>query len=406
MPSTPDDALEPSATSRTSSAFADNLGPLLHERVLASAQPILLQMLGPSLSAEELAYWASLTPVKRAAAAKRLEALRDWMQSKGSMSVADAAKAAGTSASRFYRLISDWGRRESLASLGVLATVDRSGAARISQDVNAILLREAHRAVTELDKSSVRAQVVRLREMAGPLVAAMPGESKLRQYVEQARHRKQDRAGVGNYIVYDCAACTLHRPDGRPWVLFALIDRISGVILGFQLGETVQSARAFALVATDALVRLSTPWGRGLPWSAACAEIDAVVGGDADRGDDLENWHRLTSASAGTGAGVKLGLVTNKRRHGYYFRKIVGPTIGKLGLSSAAKADHKVIDTERERSVEAAEALMVIEGEVARYNAAALAEHFGGPLSSPVPPPGNLVGLLSDLVREAPTILK
>ncbi|MBC3941181.1 hypothetical protein [Sphingomonas albertensis] len=382
------------------------LAPMLQARVEASAQPVLMEMLGPKLSSEEVAYWASLSPLKRAKAARRLEALRDWKDAKGSMSVADAAVAAGTSASRFYRLISDWGRRESLASLGVLATVDRSSAARIAEDVNATLLREAHRVVTELDGSSVRAQVVRLRETAEPLVAKLPGESKLRQYIEQARHRRQNRAGVGNYIVYDCAGCTLKRHDGRSWIIFALIDRVSGLILGFQLGDLTDSARVFMQVASDALQRLSSPWARGLPWATACAEIDAVVGGDPEMGDDIDNWFELSAAAVDFGSNIKIGLVTRKRRHGAYLRKIVGPTIGRLALSSVVKAERETIDAEQSTPVDADEALMVIEGEVARYNTATLAEHFGGPVQTPAPPPGNLVGLLNDLVRKAPIILR
>ena len=383
-------------------ATEDGSGPAprLRQRLEESAEPVLVEMLGSPLSDDEAVLWAALTPTKRQAAVRRLTALRDWKAARGTMSVADAAIAAGMSASRFYRLASDWRGRPSIASLGVLATADRSTAAGVKPHVNALLLKVVPGIVGSSVNSSVRAQVAKLREtVAITLGEDLPGESRLRQYVEQERRRVTAKAEVANYLVFDCVACSLVRPDGRPWVLFALIDRASGLVIGFQLGETAESARAFVTVVSDALLRMGAHWSAGVPWASLCQQIAFVVGGDGQHGPDLEYWFRIRGeAGRGSNSGVNFLPVTGPRRHGRFFRKLVGPRIGRLVLSSAATADARVSADATTITVDAKEALLMIEGEVARHNEGILAR-IGGGVTGAVPP-ANLVGLFERLVRD------
>lgn len=348
-------------------------------------------MLGNPPPASEVELWAKMDPSHRQRAAVRLDVLGRWLATEAGLTAKDAASQAGISVSRFYRMVNDWQRSPSLAAIG--ARVPQSTERRSKFDATVINRLQAAvvKVVSQREDRSVRQMVAALRESVDAGGASLPGETVLREIVERELRRRAAQSEIGNAVVFDCATLSLARPDGRPWMIFAFIDRGSQLVLGFALGDLDTSAEACSSAASDVLARLSRSQASSLPWASMMTRLDAVVGSDEDA------WRERISAFKASGIGTELVPVTSDRRWGKYFRKYVGQSLGRVILLSG-KASLTPVPNFTGPGYSTEEVIVRLEAEVASRNAAIIATM--PPVSAERSPPAGLITTLEFLARQ------
>ena len=266
--------------------------------------------------------WAEMTASQRLKAAARLKAFQDWQS--GKKSIEDAVSASGLSRSRFYRLAADWKAAPALAALGVFSG---SGASRERLDPDAVnALRGVVKDVVMFNEGAQVSHLVRIMvERAKVDQDKLPGALRLREIVENEKRRVAATGEAGHTVMFDSTAINLPQDDGRPHVMFVLVDKGTRLIFGAAVGPTADAAGGYARVAADAQARISDSL-KGLPWALRTSQIYMTAGSDVQAAQDLVFGLRV--------AGVNpVQLKSLPRRYGGYFRQVIGERIGRIAIT-------------------------------------------------------------------------
>ncbi|WP_433909827.1 hypothetical protein [Sphingomonas yabuuchiae] len=284
-------------------------------------------MMPAALPEEDRDRWAAMTAAQRRRASDRLEAIEGW--NRGTIPIETALASTGLSRSRFYRMAAEWRSTPSLATLGTFAGTGGTKSKFDGPVINAL-----QAAVAKVVADNPGETVTRLVELMLAEVKVegkLPGISKRRAIVEDELRRVASTGEAGNIVMLDCTAVNLPREDGRPFALFALLDKGTRVILGAAIAEDAAGADGYRRVAIDALARLET-LESSLPWAVRTKEIDIALG------TDVEGSARVVDQ-------LKARVHTNvqpssaSRRFGKYFRTVVGLRIGRVEITPLRTED-------------------------------------------------------------------
>lgn len=329
---------------------------------------------------DELKVWATMPAKRRENALRRINALRRWGNSQGEITAAEAANEAGVVVSRFYGLASAWQDSPSLHSVGTLAKRPGRKGPRLNGEVVNRIQSVLPRIVKAEKKSEgpikVSALVARLAAEPELRDVELPHVNTLRSMVQRELRRARAEDQVGLRPGFDAIACDLLREDGTPFIIFGVIDRTSRIVLGFSLGDLVDSRAAFARAANDALERIQSA-GASLPWADRTDRIDVIVG------EDIEQWESLRADYLAAPIGPEFVLVTSDGRYGRYFRLIAGGKLGNMKIWQKRTATGATI--EGGRSYTSADAAAAIEAEIARHNEEVLRESTAQGEARPAP---------------------
>lgn len=274
-----------------------------------------------SLSDSDLAVWTAMTPAQRTRARRRLDAILAWQA--GDITLGSALEASGLSRTRFYTVSAEFRASRTLASLGAFAGSRASRQRLDPEAVNALQAVVAD-VVAMNDGASVSELVRLLVDAADIDKQKLPGSTRLRSIVETELRRKQATGQVGHAVKLGLCAINLPRADGRPHILFTLIDEGTQLILGAWSGGTTNETEGYRHAARNALERISGVLSE-LKWAERLIRIDIEVGGDRERSAAFRS--RLIEADLG--AGINLAPT----RYGRYFRKLIGPRIGRIEIT-------------------------------------------------------------------------
>lgn len=348
-----------SPNNKLSRKLADDLGVLTNANKL-DPDGVLSAAMGKGPEQADLLLWAQMPSDRRNEALLRISTLRRWTEEAGEITAAEAADQIGTTVNRFYEIAAAWKRMPTLSAVGSFAK--RSGRKGSRLDPNIINKLQAllpH--LVKANGDTTTAAIVSLL-LTHPNFEGMqlPHVNTLRTMVEREKRRLMGEHQVGLRPGFDASACELLRADGCYHVIFALVDRTSGLILGFSLGELEGSRNAYARAAQDALDRIHGTTSNTLPWGDTTTRVDIIVG------TDTAQWALLKQEYTELDLGPDFGLVTSDRRYGRYLKLVAGNAIGDIRLHSAKTEVKDVVETGNRFTD--AEAVASIEVAVASHN--------------------------------------
>lgn len=337
----------------------------------------MLPGLKAALPDSESSRLAALTPAQRSKAVARYRAFHGWQSRE--LSFDEAVAASGLSRSRFYRLAADWRAAPSLAALGV------SSNAKVPRErldpVAVGKLQSVVADVVRLNEGASTSQLVRLMvERAGLNQAQLPGTTRLRDIVENEKRRVAATGEAGHTVMFDCTAINLPQQDGRPHILFALVDKGTRLILGAAVGPTADTTRGYAQVALDVWKRTSASLS-DLLWAQRNAQIYLTAGLDiaAAEGEVLA----LMKAGVRT-----VQLKRSPRRYGSYFREVIGDRIGRVAITPSRTEEGEALPDNGDMTPWSEdEAAAAVSHAVEQHNAVVLADT---PLRGGTPMPDDL----------------
>lgn len=290
------------------------------------ADPRLADVFGEPVPLEESVTWAGMTEPRRAKALQRVKALDRFCAEEGAVEADRAAADAGMKLRRFYQVAAQWRKRRSLSSLGAYGSVTKTRQG-IRPEVANALQAAAPKVVRKNPDASVTSLARALAVEAG-LTEKPPALNTLRQYVERELRRRRQAELAGAEILFDLSASSLLATGGRPYVVFLIVDRGTGLILGRGLGFAEDSAGGYRDAAADALRRIPTLMPPAGIWASRLERSQIVPGADAAT---LGAWMDE----------VKLRFngptpqMTGERRSGDYIRDHVGLRLGPIRLTPA-----------------------------------------------------------------------
>lgn len=261
--------------------------------------------------------WDAMTPNQRTKAAERLAAIIGWQA--GDVGIDAAVAASGLSRSRFYTVASEWRSAPSLGSLGAFTG---AGAARQRLNPDAVNALQAVIAdVYAVNKGASISQLVRLMvEASGVDEAILPGIQRLRGIVEAEMRRDAATGEAGHAMKGDVTAINLPREDGRPHLMFVLIDEGTRLVLGAWTQGELDEESGYRGAAIDAEQRIASSLS-GLKWADRLTRMEFKVR-EADAGMALRR--RMSEA------GVRAPAQGAPKRYGRYFRDLIGQRIGRV----------------------------------------------------------------------------
>lgn len=273
-----------------------------------------------SLPESDRARWAGMTMSQRNRARQRLDAIVAWRE--GRMALADALAASGLSRTRFYAVAAAFKDSGDLEALGAFAG---AGAARQRLDPEAVNALQAVVAnVVAMNKGASINQLVRAMVDAAGVRENLPGSTRLRAIVEAEIRRAEATGQAGFALKLDFTAINLPRADGRPHIMFALIDEGTRLVLGASTGGSLDEWVGYGAAARNAVARLAGPLAP-LRWTDRLMRIDATVGTDRERAAELRE--RLMDGRSHPAVNLAPG------RFGKYFRKLVGERVGRVAIT-------------------------------------------------------------------------
>lgn len=280
------------------------------------------------LSPADRQRWTTLTAARRRNAEKRFDLFERWRREE--IGADQAIAEWGKSPSRFYRLAAQWREQPGLEALGVGIRAPRKKSKLNPDIVNALQARVAE--VVRLNSdASVRRQVALLLDATGVEIGADIGTPAVRKIVETERRRIDASGRVGNAIGLDCSAINFARPDGRPYVLFAIVDMGTALILGWCVSNRAEIASGYGRAAAGALAFIAAH-AHDLPWATQFLQAVIVEGDDPDVAVTMVT----ELADAGIGGNHLLANADNpSRRFGSQFRKVIGDRIGRVAITPA-----------------------------------------------------------------------
>lgn len=287
---------------------------------------VLRDTLG-EVSSEERLLWGSLSEKKRLIALERIAAFADWLDPAIAISAEEAAERANLSLSRFYRMARDWEDADARSLVGLGLGVKRPRKTTGSKAAGQKIAFEAALRLVEADPQDQRSVTDLVGELARALaheLPSVPGIASLRSTVVEARRRRDSTDTVGVDVAFDLSACAMLDEGGELYVLAALIDRGTGIILGAALPDGTSARACFPPVAADALGRIDTAMGSMLPWAPHSQSCEIVSFDDEDAA-----WVHHISAAVPS---VNVQPAVQPRRFGRYIRRHVGEGVGNLRL--------------------------------------------------------------------------
>lgn len=269
--------------------------------------------------------WKLLSPPRRDLARRRIDAIERWRA--GELGIDEACRCAEVSVSRFYRLAAAWRDHPSLGSLAVRRG---SGAAARARPSKGDVVNALQAVVAKVVRAHADASVSQLTrfmvEAAGVEPGSAPSPMVLRRIVETEIRRVKATGEAGHALRFDCSAVSAPQANGRPWIVFAVLDVGTRMILGWHAAENAEAIRGYRQAAQDALAKLgdlSPP-----AWAMRLTEVEIKSGLDKDETAKLVE--RLNAAISGN-----VQHADSDSRFGRYFKKLVG---GKLGLVTLTPA--------------------------------------------------------------------
>lgn len=279
-----------------------------------------------SLPERDRARWSALTKNQRAKATERLAAFQGWLT--GKLTIDEAVAISGLSRSRFYRLAAIWRESPSLEALGAQVG---SGASRERLDPRAVNALQAVVAeIVALNDGATVSQLVRYMIEAANLPAGcrLPGVVRLRGIVEDEQRRASAREAAGTHVLFDVSAINLPRTGGRPHIMFAIVDKGTRLILGTSVGDVPDVDEGYRLAASNAQAKIASSLAAA-PWADRTLEIGITAGQDRDAVAEM----RQRLIDSGVSANIQAKRIP--KRYGDYFRKVVGPRIGRIEITPA-----------------------------------------------------------------------
>jgi hypothetical protein len=316
-----------------------------------------------SLPESDRLQWAGMTASQRGRAADRLAAIESWQS--GAIPLEAALQASGLSRTRFYTVAAEFRSAGTLASLGAFAG---AGASRQRLDPEAVNALQAVVAdVVALNRGASTSQLVRLMvEASGVEERLLPGSTRLRAIVEAEQRRADATGQAGNALKLDVSAINLPRADGRPHLMHVIADDGTRLVLGLAVGATLDEADGYARAARDAQARIEGALA-GVRWVDRLLRMEITVGGDQVRAAAL----RTRLIDGGVKANVQLAPV----RYGRYWRKLVGPRIGRVEITPGRTEEGRAVPDNDDMTPWTDEAaLAAVTLAVEQHNAAILAE--------------------------------
>jgi hypothetical protein len=293
---------------------------------------------------------------------------------------AEAAEQINSAVSRFYEIAAAWKASPTLDVVGTFAKKPGRKGPRLDGSVINVIQSTLPGLVKADEDAKISVLVARLTAEPALQGMSMPHVNTLRTMVEREKRRLKGERQVGGRPGLDASACELLRPDGTHHILFAIVDRTSGVILGFAVGDLTESRAAYARAAQDMLDRVKRGTFAALPWSDVTTRIDVIVGADAGA------WKVTRAEYTAKHRDTDFGLVEKGRRYGRYLKLIAGDAIGEIRLFPArTELRDQVATGNRYTDIEA---LSAIEVEVARHNDLVLASNVAQ--GAPRPPPATI----------------
>lgn len=338
---------------------------------------VLTAAMGRHPDQEELLLWAQMPSDRRKEALLRIALLRRWTEEAGEITAAEAADHIGTTVNRFYEIAAAWKRTPTLAAVGSFAKKSGRKGPRLDSDT----FQKIQSLLPALmrENEGARTSIIMNLLVAHPSLkdAQLPHANTLRAIVVREKRRLKGERQIGTRPGFDVSACELLRPDGRYHVVFAVVDRTSGLILGFSLGEIDSSYDAYARAARDALERLRGQRSNTLPWANDTIRFDIIVG------TDTFNWTALQERYAELALGPKFGLVKTGRRYGRYLKLAAGNAIDSIRLYPAHTETKDIVETGNRFTD--AEAVAAIEVAVSHHNNLLIAHNVAKGADRPAP---------------------
>lgn len=265
--------------------------------------------------------WNAMTPSQRSRAGDRLRAILAWQA--GEIPLDAALEASGLSRTRFYTVAAEYRSAGTLASLGAFAGAGGSRQRLDPEAVNALQAVVAD--VVATNNGASISELVRLMVEAADVDSdKLPGSTRLRSIVETEQRRAKATGQAGNALKLGMTAINLPRGDGRPHIMYTLIDEGTRLILGAWSGDTIDEFVGYREAARDAIARIGSSL-TGLKWADRLMRIDVEVTGDRELGTTF----RSRLLDDGVGAGINIAPT----RYGRYFRQIVGVRIGRIEIT-------------------------------------------------------------------------
>lgn len=269
--------------------------------------------------------WSQLSPTRRKLAALRIDAIEQWHD--GKIAINEASQRAKVSVSRFYRLAASWRDHPSLASLAVNRG---SGAAARTRETKGDAVNALQAVVAKVVRAHGDASVAQLTrrtvEASGIDIADVPSPVILRRIVESELRRVKATGQAGHELRFDCSAVSAPQANGRPWIIFAILDVGTRLILGMSVADSAVAMLGYRDAARDAVNKLD-----GLPsleWATRLTEVDIKSG--CDKHATAELVERLNDAVA-----AHVQHADSDARFGRYLKALVGDRFGPLSLTPA-----------------------------------------------------------------------
>jgi hypothetical protein len=351
---------------------------------MMASSPNLAEFIA-GLSDADREQWASLTPTRRREAETRFEVFEAW--NAGTIDAQNAIQRIGKSPSRFYRLAAEWREKPSLDALGVGIRAPRKREKLDPAVVNRLQAKvgEIVRLYADL---SVARQARLLMDAAGFANGKPIGLTTLRKIVEDERRRVDATGRLGYQIGLDCSAINLPQPNGRPYILYVIVDSGTGIALGYSVSATVDVVSGYAAAAQSALQWILRE-GANLPWAAHLVQTVIVSG------EDDASSRQLVEGLQSVGLGGNVLRAISRRRFGSQFRRAYGERLGRIQITPARTLEgHALPDNGNMTPWPEAEARFELERTFADHNSSVIdrLEHREG--SSP---PESLLELLKKL---------
>lgn len=377
---------------------ADNgVDPGAHNKgALQQTDPMsaLPELLKREPTEKETAAWAAMGPSHRRRTADRIALIGRWTTNRGDLTAQKAAETAGLSVKYFYQMVSAWKRTGTLAALGALTTAKATRGPRLNAAVTNAIQANVAKVLDEGKGLSVEAMRRNLEQAAherllrdsvdGKEVPKLPSARTMRTFIERELVRRVESALPGAMVVMDACPVTMRRADGTPHVLFAVIDRGTGLVFGHALGKLGDSATAYTRAAMSALDSIETNFGATISWVHATARLDLTVG------EDVDACAALLARYAAESGLPELGAIERANRFGAAFRRFVGDRVGRIQFRPTWLRNLPPMEQGTE-TFDDAEASVRADADVAAHNRAVIHGLKGLGQASP---PENLLAAL------------